>query len=181
MAGHHADLRRMADAFSHRGREHHGDGLVARQRDAPETKPRAEIGRSREAARYCEGISCRPRAAVLVVDFGVHVIGIGELDKPRGGFECAIRPGFNAQAVESGLPPRFASASGSTMNCRVCRWKCCERKTGSRSLPKGISCASIRCRRGVARRGGQHFGDQLLRDGACSYCEETNRPPMRPL
>ena len=101
-------------------------------------------------------------AAVLVVDFAVHVIGVGQLNQSRRGFEGAIAPGSRRRPRESGCSVSFASASGSSMNWRVCSLKYCERKHGIEFGAEGheLRFDALQARRGVQR--GDHFGDQCF-------------------
>ena len=98
VAGHDADLGGVAHAFGHGGREHHGDGPFARGGTHQERSFGQKLAAARQQHDVAQEFHAAGFAAVLIVDFAIHVIGVGQLDQARGGFERAVGPGLEAQA-----------------------------------------------------------------------------------
>ena len=92
------DLCGVADACVDSRSENHADGRLA-ARGADEKR---SLRKKLSAAGKKNDIAEKPHpadfAAILVVDFGIDVAGVGELDKAGGGIEIAVGPGFDAQA-----------------------------------------------------------------------------------
>src|ERR1700722_14584939 len=99
MAGHHADLRGVADAFGDGGSENHSYRAVARRGPHQERSLRQKLSASWKQHDVAEEFHSSGFAAVLVVDLAIDVIGVGQLDQARRGFEGAIVPWLQAQAA----------------------------------------------------------------------------------
>ena len=112
IAGHHADLRGVAHSFGDGGGEHHADGAVARRGTHQERSFGQKLAAAGQQHDIAQKFHAAGFAAVLIVDLAVHVIGIGQLDQPRGGFECTVGPRFEAQAARKRLAaePRFGES-----------------------------------------------------------------------
>ena len=79
-------------------------------------------------------------AAILIVDFAVYVIRIGELDQPRARLEIAVIPPLENQPRSRAFPDEpgknierspACGASGAIMNCRMYRRNPYSVSTGS--------------------------------------------------
>lgn len=95
----YADLRGVCNARVDGGSEDHADGWII----ACRAHEKRSIGEKLSAAGKQNDVAKEPHAArfgsVLVVDFGIDVPGIGDLDEARGGIEVVVRPGLDPQAA----------------------------------------------------------------------------------
>ena len=119
--------------------------------------------------------------AILIVDLTIHVIRVRELDQPRRMLKGAIRPRFNPKPGGGSLSAKLCFGERQKHELARVQTEMLRSKAGSSSVPNGISCASIRWSRGVARSAPSISVSRRCVIGPCGYCAETNSPPIRPL
>src|SRR5712692_5718026 len=94
---HDADLRCVAYPCSDARREDYPDQMVAMRRTGHEGGIRLELSATRQDDYVFQEAESAGLAAVLVVDFAVHMIRVGQLDQPRAGLEMAVVPAIQDQ------------------------------------------------------------------------------------
>ena len=87
IAGHHANLSRVAHAFGHGRSQHHGNEPVAHRGPHQERSFRQKLSTARKQHDVAQEFHSARFGAVLVVDFAVHVVGVRKLNELRGGIE----------------------------------------------------------------------------------------------
>src|SRR5271155_5836615 len=85
VAGHDADLGGMADAFEDGRSKDHGDEAVAADRAHEEGSLGEKLAAAGEDDNVSQEFHAAGFGAVLVVDFAVYMIRVGQLDEASGG------------------------------------------------------------------------------------------------
>src|SRR5207244_2907567 len=99
--GQDADLGGVTDTGGDFAGQNGGHQFVASGLVEDKRCPGNKLAASRQQNNVLEKLQ-RPRAAaILVVDFAVHVIGIGQVNQPGARFEVAVVPASKPQATGS--------------------------------------------------------------------------------
>lgn len=96
MAGHHANLRGVTNSLRDGRSKDHADQRIAGCGAHEKRSFGEELSATRKEDDVAEEAHASGLGAVLVVDFTVDVIGVGELDQARSGFESAVGPWLDA-------------------------------------------------------------------------------------
>ncbi len=97
VSGHGADLRGVADARGDGGIQDNSSKVARMGLPKYEGCLGLELSTSGQDDDVLQKSQSAGFAAVLVIDFTIDVICIGELDQPRAGFEVAVVPSFEDQ------------------------------------------------------------------------------------
>jgi len=165
MPGHHADLGGVADAFGDGGRENHAHRTIARRGTHQEAGFGQELPAAGQQHDVAEEFHSSGFGAVLVVDVAVDVIGVGQLDQPRRGFEGAIVPGLETQAAGNllGVETRFVERQQHEL--AVVQFEILRQENRIELSAEGHQLGfDPRQARGSVQRG-DHFGDEFFSDG----------------
>jgi len=165
MAGHHADLGGVADAFGDGGSENHADRAVAGRGTHQEAGFGQELPAAGEQHDVAEEFHSAGFGAVLVVDIAVDVIGVSELNQARGRFEGAIVPGLEAQAAGNLLGGEAGLGERQQHELAVVQPEILRKENGVELSAEGhqLGFDAVEARNGVQR--GDHFGDEFFGDG----------------
>ena len=96
-------MRGVAHAFGDGGGEHHANGRVRMYRADEERRFREELAAAGEDDDVAQEAQAAGFAAILVVNFAVDFVGVGEVDKAGAGFKAAIGPAVEAKAGREGF------------------------------------------------------------------------------
>ena len=120
-------------------------------------------------------------AAVLIVDFAVHVIGIRQLDQPRGGFECTVGPGLEAQAGGKRRAAELGVGERQQHELPRVQLEILREENGIELGAEGhqLRFDSFQARRSVQR--GYHFGYERAREGSCEKLRRNEQSADEPL
>lgn len=97
-AGENADLRGVADAGGDFTGEHGGDEFIAAGLAEDQGCAGDELAAAGQENNIFQEFESAGASAVLIVDFAIDMIGVGEVDELGAGIEVAVVPAFEAHA-----------------------------------------------------------------------------------
>src|ERR1700722_1008074 len=104
VSGHGADLRGVADSFGHLRIQDHADQMVFMRSAQHKRSLRLKLSAAGQDNNVFQETQRTGFAAVLVVNFTIHVICIGKLDQARARLKIAVVPALQDQSSARSFP-----------------------------------------------------------------------------